>query len=98
MQRRLVLIRHATAAQAPVDADRPLTDRGREQAAAIGQWLRRAALRPDRVVVSPALRAAQTWEGAAAYLSPPPTPAVDERIYDNTVEALFAVLHETGAN
>ena len=98
MQRRLVLIRHASAAHAPVDADRPLTDRGVEQAAAIGRRLQQAALRPDLVVVSPALRAQQTWEGAAGQLPTPPTPVVDERIYDNTVEALFAVLHEIAAD
>src|SRR5690348_8811929 len=93
MQRRLVLIRHAAAAQAPVDADRPLTDQGTAQAAAIGRWLQQRALRPERVVVSPARRARQTWDAAAAQLPTPPEATLDERIYDNTVEALFAVLH-----
>jgi phosphohistidine phosphatase len=98
MQRRLVLIRHARAAQGAVDAERPLTDGGLAQAAALGQWLQEAALTPDRVVVSPARRAAQTWERVAVQLSTPPTPSGDGRIYDNTVEALLAVLHETPAD
>jgi phosphohistidine phosphatase len=47
------------------------------------------------VVVSPALRARQTWERAAAspVLDGPPT--VDERIYENTVEAVLAAITET---
>jgi phosphohistidine phosphatase len=94
MQRRLVLIRHAQAAQAAVDADRPLTDRGAEQAAALGRWLHHAGLTPSRVVVSPALRAAQTWDLAARQLTAPPPPIVEERIYENTPGALLAVIHE----
>jgi phosphohistidine phosphatase len=50
---------------------------------------------PDRVVVSPALRTRQTWEQAAASLVPSQTPTVDERIYENTVEAVLAALTET---
>jgi phosphohistidine phosphatase len=95
MPQRLVLVRHAKAADGPVDAERPLTGRGRRQAAAIGDWLAQAGLAPDRVVVSSARRAAQTWAGAAERLDDDPPPTVDERIYDNTVEALLAVLHET---
>ena len=74
--------------------DRPLTERGLRQAAAIGSWLERAGLLPDRVLVSPARRAMQTWERAGAVLAPDPRPTVDERIYDNTVEVLLAVIRE----
>jgi phosphohistidine phosphatase len=92
--RRLVLVRHAQAADAPVDADRRLTEQGTRQAAAIGSWLEEAGVVPDRVVVSPARRAGQTWEQASARLTTDP-PIVDPRIYDNTVEALLAVIRET---
>jgi phosphohistidine phosphatase len=93
--RRLVLVRHAKAADGPVDADRPLTGRGARRAAAIGTWLHQAGLVPDRVLVSSARRAVQTWEQAATELPQSPRPIVDTRIYDNTVEALFAVIRET---
>jgi phosphohistidine phosphatase len=93
--RRLLLVRHAKAADGRVDADRPLTRRGARRAAAIGSWLRQAGLVPDRVVVSPARRAAQTWEGAGTQLVPDLEPIVDPRIYDNTVEALLAAIRET---
>ena len=92
---RLVLVRHAKAADGPVDAERPLTGKGTRHAAAIGAWLAQAGIAPDRVAVSPARRAAQTWEGAAAALDEAPPPTVDERIYDNTVESLLAVLAGT---
>jgi len=88
--RRLVLVRHAQAADAPDDADRPLTDLGLRRAAAIGAWLDAAGLTPGRVVVSPARRAVQTWEAAGGA-----TALVDARVYDNTVEALLAAVQDT---
>jgi phosphohistidine phosphatase len=93
--RRLLLVRHAQAAEGPVDADRPLTERGARHAAAIGSWLEQAGLVPDRVLVSPARRAAHTWELAATPLAPDRQPILDGRIYDNTVEALLAAIRET---
>ena len=93
--RRLVLIRHAQAADAPVDAQRPLTDRGARQGAAIGAWLAGAGLVPDRVVVSPARRTRQTWDRAATALPRAPRPVLDERIHGNTLEGLLAAVGET---
>jgi phosphohistidine phosphatase len=90
--RRLVLVRHAQAAGAPVDEDRPLTERGARRAAAIGSWLGDAGLVPDRVLVSPARRAQQTWKQASASLVPTPPPIVDARIYENTVEAVLEAI------
>jgi phosphohistidine phosphatase len=96
--RRLVLIRHAKAADGPVDIERPLAPRGVKDARAVGRWLAGAGITPDRVVVSPAQRARETWTGAAAGLSGAPDPEVDERIYDNTVETLLEIIRETPAD
>ena len=93
--RRLLLIRHTKAADGPVDADRPLTTRGEQRAAAIGAWLEQAGPVPDLVLLSPARRAAQTWELASAPLASGRPPVVDARIYDNTVESLLEVIRET---
>lgn len=100
--RRLVLIRHAKAAQEGVDRDRALARRGTTEAPAIGRWLAGRQLIPDRVVVSPARRARQTWELAAADLAASgpgaaAEPELDERIYDNSVDDLLAVIRETPA-
>jgi phosphohistidine phosphatase len=92
---RLVVIRHAKAGEAASDVERPLTERGRRDAAAIGDWLRDTDVAPDRVVVSPAVRAQQTWRTAAGRLSAAPEPVVDDRVYANDVELLRDIVRET---
>jgi phosphohistidine phosphatase len=92
---RLLLVRHAKSADGPIDLERPLNKRGARYAAAIGPWLEQAGLVPDRVLVSPAKRARQTWEQAGASLPPDLRPDIDRRIYENTVESLLAVIRET---
>ena len=65
--RRLMLLRHAkteTDAPSGKDRDRRLDDRGRRDAAEIGGWISRHPPFPDRVLVSTAIRAHQTWDTA----------------------------------
>jgi phosphohistidine phosphatase len=95
MAGRLVIVRHAKAGEAPADIERPLTDRGLRDARAIGDWLRSKQVVPDRVVVSPARRARETWREAAARLDHPPEPTIDDRIYDNDPDALLDIVRET---
>lgn len=58
---RLFLLRHAEAEpDALTDAERALTDLGREQAARVGEFCRRHSLRPDLVLSSPFRRALET--------------------------------------
>jgi phosphohistidine phosphatase len=60
-----MLLRHAkteTDAPSGKDQDRRLDDRGRNDAAEIGGWMTRHPPFPDSVLVSPAVRAHQTWE------------------------------------
>jgi phosphohistidine phosphatase len=62
--RRLILLRHAkTEREAPSgrDQDRRLDPRGRKDAAEIGGWIGRHPPFPDCVLVSPAVRARETW-------------------------------------
>jgi phosphohistidine phosphatase len=92
--RHLLLIRHAQAAAGAPDRERPLTDHGVRAAAAIGTWLRDTGRAPDRVLVSTALRAQQTWAAAAGSLGADVESTVDQRIYDNTVEALLDLIGE----
>src|SRR5690349_17097795 len=60
--RTLVLLRHAKSDWSvdACDADRPLSKRGRRQAAEAGRWLARH-LPVDLAMVSTAKRAQQTW-------------------------------------
>jgi phosphohistidine phosphatase len=65
---RLILFRHAkTERRAPSgdDFDRRLTDRGRADAALIGRVLGAAGITPDVVLLSPAVRAKETWSQVA---------------------------------
>ena len=66
---RLILLRHGKAeadAASGKDFDRALTDRGARDSALVAAALAEAGFSPDLVLVSPAARAAQTWEAAAA--------------------------------
>ncbi len=61
---RLILMRHAEAESAAPgrDRDRPLSARGRTDAAAMGRALAARGWRPDLALVSPATRTRQTWD------------------------------------
>jgi phosphohistidine phosphatase len=61
---RLFLVRHAHAAPGEPDELRPLSDRGREEARALGERLDAEA--PDLVVTSPLLRARETAAAIAS--------------------------------
>jgi phosphohistidine phosphatase len=66
--RRLIIMRHAKADRSSAsggDFDRPLTDRGRTDAALVGRALLAAGLTPDLALVSTSLRTRQTWEEMA---------------------------------
>lgn len=67
---RLILVRHAEAvgsfsSDAGADAARPLTDRGRRQAANLAAMLHRVGVTPDAVATSPLTRTLQTAEALA---------------------------------
>lgn len=96
MTRTLILLRHAKSAwpQEASDAVRPLAGRGRRDAPAVGRWLREQIATIDLVVCSPAVRAVQTWELAAAQLDTPPRVRHDERLYAASAEDLLKVTQE----
>jgi phosphohistidine phosphatase len=72
---RVLIVRHAEAAPGAPDELRTLTPRGREQAQALAESLRRDGFRADAVVVSPLLRARETADALALG-----TPVVDDRL------------------
>ncbi|MFH9728694.1 SixA phosphatase family protein [Streptomyces sp. NPDC017254] len=90
-------MRHAKSAwpEGVADHDRPLGPRGLRDAPAAGRFLAENGGPPDLVLCSPARRARQTWELAAAELvSPAPTPTVhDPRLYGADGADLLDVLH-----
>ena len=90
---RLILLRHGKAeagAASGRDYDRPLTDRGRRDAVIVAQALDQAGVRPDLVLVSPAARAAQTWE-AMAEIFPRARVELAPALYEIAPDAILAL-------
>jgi phosphohistidine phosphatase len=89
--RKLVLLRHAKSAwpEGVPDIDRPLGDRGRRDAPAVGRWLRLASYEPDLVLCSPARRARQTWQFAQAELGIQPDTSFEPAVYEATADSLL---------
>ena len=97
--RRLMLLRHAKTERAEPgarDRDRKLTKRGRTDAQAIGAYMARHGLVPDLALVSPAIRAQETWTLAADHFAKPPKAADEERIYNAGADKLMALIGTTG--
>jgi phosphohistidine phosphatase len=97
---RLILLRHGKAetdAPSGRDFDRPLTGRGRRDAVVVGRALVEAGISPDLVLVSPAARAAQTWEAVAAIF---PEAAVEDmpELYETTPVEILALARSAGAD
>lgn len=81
--RRLVLVRHAKAVggEEGADHDRRLTSRGEREAEATASWLEGQVAAVDRVWVSSARRAQQTWNALERVLPEPAEVVVDRALY-----------------
>jgi phosphohistidine phosphatase len=92
-RRTLAVLRHAKSAwpDGVPDFERPLNGRGRRDATAAGHWLREHLPGLALVFCSPATRARQTWELAAAELSGEPEVRHDEQLYDASIHDLVEV-------
>lgn len=101
--RRLMLLRHSkTENDAPSghDQDRRLDDRGRIDAAEIGGWIGRHPPFPELVLVSPAVRARQTWEiGWESMKGAVPQPQVEflPELYGADPAQLLQAVHAVSA-
>ncbi|GHK05350.1 phosphohistidine phosphatase [Streptomyces sp. Y2F8-2] len=94
--RRIVLFRHAKAdwPQVP-DHERPLADRGRQDAAAAGLKLAETGVPFDLALCSTAVRTRETWKLAVQELPHRPKTVYEERLYEASPGELIAVLNET---
>ena len=101
--RRLILLRHSkTENDAPSgrDRDRRLDDRGRRDAAEIGGWIGRHPPFPGSVLVSPAVRAHQTWEiawQAMKALVPEPQVELVPELYGADPSQLLETIRDASA-
>jgi phosphohistidine phosphatase len=88
---KLILVRHAEAVElgqagAMTDYDRPLTEQGRKQAAALAAALKAKGIQPAAIVTSPLVRAIQTGEPLVADLTPDRQPVVTDRLAQGTLK------------
>jgi len=84
MQHQLFLLRHAKSDWSTRCHDqlRPLSDRGRRDANRMGNWLREQAIKPARIISSPAERCIQTCHYLLNGLQTNDIkPEIDERLY-----------------
>lgn len=96
--RRLLLLRHAKTERAESgerDRDRKLTTRGRADALIIGDYIAQHRLVPDLALVSPAVRAEETWELVAAAFNKAPRVVKDDRIYNAGTATLTQIIGAT---
>lgn len=95
---RLILLRHGKAeasAASGKDFDRSLTGRGRRDALIVAKALDGAGVRPDLVLVSPAARAAQTWEVMADVFPRARVEQVPE-LYEINPDAILSLARSEG--
>lgn len=92
----LFLVRHAKASPAGLtlsDRDRPLADRGHEDARKMGRRLARHHAKPELLVSSPALRALTTARLFAEQIGCASQDiVVDDRLYASSADGLLAVV------
>jgi phosphohistidine phosphatase len=79
------LLRHGDAADGSPDSERPLTNKGREQARVAGEALAVLGVELEACLTSPKLRAADTAEIACAALGV--EPRADERLAGGPFDA-----------
>ena len=93
----LYLLRHAKSSWANEsmrDFDRPLAERGREDCATIGEFIREKGIDFDLVLVSTAVRTRETIELVKERAKFTGEVRYDERIYEATTSQLLEVISE----
>lgn len=111
----ILVMRHADAlsrskSDVKYDAERPLSEKGREQATAMGRLLASLAIAPDLIICSPFIRAQETAERVGAELKEKieplpltelaPGSALDDLLCaaaqygENGTRRMLAVLHQ----
>lgn len=97
---RLYLLRHAKAAWAQPgmrDFDRPLDAEGRRDAETLGAAMLSAGYLPQRIVCSTALRARETWAGAARRLGGRENGVIfADTLYSTDATGYLAIVRDAG--
>ncbi len=76
------------------DHERPLNNRGRASAQAVGAWLAARGYVPDEALVSSATRTRETWELIAGAFDAAPAAVIRPDLYHAEPEGMLAALRE----
>jgi phosphohistidine phosphatase len=98
MTHRLLLMRHAKSDHPPgvEDHDRPLAERGRQDAKAAGDLLAARRWAPDLVLCSTAERTRETWAVAGAELVPAPVLLEEPALYEAAPQDVLRLVRSAG--
>lgn len=90
----LILMRHAKALRRPGLSDhaRPLTERGRRDAALVARALQEAGLAPDLIIASDSARTRETLEIMAPVFRPRAQERLEPRLYLAASQDMLAVI------
>jgi phosphohistidine phosphatase len=97
LMKTLLLLRHAKSSRDDPslrDFDRPLNDRGQDDARLLGRHLRNQQPAVEAVITSPAKRALRTTELFLKAANISLEPALDDRIYEAGLSQLLRVVSE----
>ncbi len=89
----LYLLRHAKSSwdnPALSDFERPLNDRGRHDAVALGHYLQETDIHPELVLVSSAARTLETYQCMATQMSPKPDKVILKKLYGSSPKEIVA--------
>ena len=93
--RKILLFRHGKSSWSDPDQedmDRPLNGRGRMASALMGAWMSEIGVTEALVLLSPALRAVQSWERAAANMSGKFKTETDKALYMADPKTMLKVI------
>jgi len=96
---RLLLLRHAKSSWGDPglpDSERPLSPRGRRNAAAIARAIEADGLMPEKVLCSPARRTRETLAALLPYLDGEGRVAIEPKLYDSTPGDYLAAIARSG--
>jgi phosphohistidine phosphatase len=92
-------MRHGKAeAFAAEDHRRRLTERGRRQATAAGEWLAEQGIVPTDAFVSSATRTRQTWKALVESNGTPAEARVEDAVYSADADSALDVLRQASAD
>ncbi|WP_418956291.1 SixA phosphatase family protein [Streptomyces tritici] len=93
--RMIVLLRHSKADWGQeADHERPLADRGRQEAPLAGRRLAASGISFDLALCSTAVRTRETWKLAVPELPQRPKTVYEERMYEASLGELIALVNE----